>query len=154
MGIALGAGRSDLAWGALILFLTNAAAIIVAGVVVFSAAGSGAAAAERGPHVRRRARMVIAVLVVALLIPLGLTSVRTYRYQRWMNVTETVARASLPAPGWRVTDVHQAGDEIVVVVVGSGDPASIADLRARVSRSVPASVKITLVENNGTTIEL
>src|SRR5664279_330471 len=39
VGITLGSGRLDLAWGAFVLFLVNAAAIIVAGVVVFGAAG-------------------------------------------------------------------------------------------------------------------
>ncbi len=71
VGITLGSGRRDLAWGAFILFLTNAAAIIVAGVIVFTAAGYERAATERGRHPRRRAKILIAVLVVVLIIPLG-----------------------------------------------------------------------------------
>ena len=70
-GITLGDGRPDLAWGAFLLFLTNAAAIIVAGVVVFTAAGyQRDAAAARGVGARRRAKLLITVLVVALVIPL------------------------------------------------------------------------------------
>ena len=91
VGITLGSGRLDLAWGALILFLTNAAAIIVAGVVVFTAAGYQRDAAARGARIGRRAVVFITVFVIALVIPLGLSSLRTYRHERWVNATRTAA---------------------------------------------------------------
>ena len=51
VGITIGSGAWGMAWGALLLFLTNAAAIIVSGVVVFTAAGYQRDAAARGAHI-------------------------------------------------------------------------------------------------------
>ncbi len=135
VGITLGDGRLDLAWGALLLFLTNAAAIIVAGVAVFTAAGYQREAAARGAG--RRAKALIAVLVVALVIPLTITSVRTYRYQRWMEATDVAARHWAAGSGWRLMDVRQEGDEIVATVIGPGEAPSLGPLQAQVRRSVP-----------------
>ena len=154
VGITLGSGRLDLAWGALILFLTNAAAIIVAGVVVFTAAGYQRDAAARGVHAGRRAKVLIAVFVVALVVPLGLTSVRTYRYQTWIGRTDEAARAWVDGTDWRVTDVYQAADEIVLVVIGPDDPPPIDALRDAVRRWVPGHVRVEVVEDSGTTTEL
>ena len=55
VGITLGGGRADLALGAFILFLTNAAAILVAGAVVFTAAGYKREARDRDARAGRRA---------------------------------------------------------------------------------------------------
>lgn len=119
VGITLEAGRTDLAWGALLLFLTNAAAIIVAGMVVFTAAGYHREAAGQGAG--WRAKALIGVLVVLLVVPLTVTSVRTYRYQRWMEATDAATQTWADGTGWRLLHVRQQGDEIVATVVGPGD---------------------------------
>jgi uncharacterized hydrophobic protein (TIGR00271 family) len=154
VGITLGSGRWDLAWGALILFLTNAAAIIVAGVVVFTAAGYQRDAAARGARVGRRATVLIAVFVVALVIPLALASVRTYRYESWVNATETAVEHWVAGTDWRVTGVHAAGDDIVANVIGPGEPPPIETLRTEVRRSVPTAVTVSVVEDSGQEVEL
>ena len=82
VGITLGGGRADLALGAFILFLTNAAAILVAGAVVFTAAGYKREAQHRDARAGRRATVAIVVLIVVLLVPLAAASVRTLLYER------------------------------------------------------------------------
>jgi uncharacterized hydrophobic protein (TIGR00271 family) len=154
VGITLGSGRLDLAWGAFLTFLTNAAAIIVAGVVVFTAAGYRSVAAERVPRDGRRAKVLITALVIALIIPLTVSSVRTYRYQSWMSATEDAARRWVANTGWRVVDVRQAGDEITVTVIGPGDPPAHETLQAEVRRLVPATVTVRLIEDSGANVEL
>lgn len=154
VGITLGSGRYDLALGALILFATNAAAIIVAGVVVFSAAGFAGVAQGSRPHARRRAFIVIAALVVLLLIPLGAVSSRIYYYQVWMNGTHAAAETWVAGSEWRVEDVRQLGDTIVVTVLGSGDSLPLESFRAAVRRAVPTSVPITLIEGSGHAVQL
>ena len=154
VGIALGSGRLDLAWGALILFLTNAAAIIVAGVIVFTAAGYQRDAAARGAHVGRRARVLIAVFVIVLVIPLTAASWRTYRYEGWVHATEAAAKRWVAGTGWRVTGVHAEGGDIVAGVIGRGEPPPIETLRAEVRRSVPDTVVVRVVEDSGRTVEL
>ena len=154
LGITLGSSRLDLAWGALILFLTNAAAIIVAGVVVFTAAGYHGAAASRRAGAGRRAKILIAVFTILLVIPLGASSLRTYRYQRWMTSTDRAAQRWVRDTGWRIEDVTQVSDGIVISVVGSGQPPDAAVLARAIRRVVPRTVPLQLIEGSGRTIDL
>ena len=154
VGITLGSGRFDLARGALILFLTNAAAIIVAGVVVFSAAGYRQLAGARTPGIGRRAKLLVAALIVLLVIPLGLSSWRTYRYERWVDATDRATRAWVQGTSWQVTDTAQVGSDIQTSIMGSGRRLPLADLRRQVRHSVPSSVPVVVVEGSGETLKL
>jgi len=154
VGITLGSGRLDLAWGAFILFLANAAAIIVAGVAVFTAAGYARVAAERGQRPGRRAKILIAAFVIVLLVPLGAASLRTYRYERWIGATETAAGRWVSGTGWRVESVKQAGGDIVITAVGPGDPPPTDGLKAGVRSKVPQRIGVRMLEGSGKTIDL
>jgi len=154
VGITLGAGRLDLAWGALLLFLTNVAAILVAGTITFGAAGYARAAAQRDLRVARRARAFIVVLVVALLVPLSIASLRTSRYEGWAYATNSAARTWVEGSDWKLDSVHVVGDTIVITVLGAGDPPPLDELRSAVRDKVPDRVPVELVEESGTTTEL
>jgi len=154
VGITLGSGRTDLAWGAFILFLTNAAAIIVAGVVVFSAAGYERVATERGRHPRRRAKVLIGVFVFVLIIPLGAASLRTYAYERWVGITADAAGQWVSGTGWRVDNVEQVGGDIIITAVGPGDLPPTDELRKAVRAEVPQRVDVRMIEGSGSTIDL
>ena len=154
VGITLGSGRLDLAWGALILFLTNAAAIIVAGVAVFTAAGYQRVAAERGMHPGRRAKVLIAVFVIVLLIPLSIASLRTFRYEQWIGATESASQQWVTGTGWQVESVKQEGGDIVITAVGPGDPPPVDSLREAVRSKVPQGIGVSIVEGSGKTIDL
>ena len=154
VGITLGSGRLDLAWGAFLLFLANAAAIIIAGVLVFTAAGYTRVAAARGRQPRRRAKVIITVFVVLLLIPLAGASFRTLEYELWMRTTDDVAHTWVKGTDWKVDSVKQAGSDIVILVVGQGDTPPIDALRAAVRRNVPRSVDVLVIEESGKTTAL
>jgi uncharacterized hydrophobic protein (TIGR00271 family) len=154
VGITLGSGRLDLAWGALLLFLANAAAIIVAGVFVFTAAGYQRDAAARGAHIGRRAKWIIAVLVVVLMAALSVASLRTYAYEVWVGDTQAAAEQWVEGTDWQVDKTQLVGSSIVTVVVGDGELPPVEDLRQSVRKEVPESVKITLIERSGKTIPL
>jgi uncharacterized hydrophobic protein (TIGR00271 family) len=154
VGITLGVGRLDLAWGASILFLTNAAAIIVAGVAVFTAAGYERVATERGRRPGRRAKLLIAVFVIVLLIPLGAASLRTLRYEKWTGATQSASEQWVRGTGWRVESVEQKGGAIVITAVGPGDSPPIDSLKAAVRAKVPPRVDVQMIEGSGSTISL
>ena len=154
VGITLGSGRLDLAWGAFLLFLTNAAAIIIAGVLVFTAAGYARVAVARGRQPRRRAKVIITVFVVLLLIPLAGASFRTLEYELWMRTTDDVAHTWVKGTDWKVESVKQAGSDIVILVVGQGDTPPVDALRAAVRRDVPRSVDVLVIEESGRTTAL
>jgi uncharacterized hydrophobic protein (TIGR00271 family) len=154
VGITLGSGRLDLAWGAFLLFLTNAAAIIIAGVAVFTAAGYGRVATERGLHPGRRAKVLIAVFVVVLLVPLSVASLRTYRYERWIGATETAAGRWVQGTNWHVESVTQTGGAIVITAIGPGSTPPVDSLKTAVRAKVPAGITVHLVEGSGNTVPL
>ncbi len=154
VGISLGAGRLDLAWGSLLLFLTNVAAILVAGTAVFGAAGYAQEASDRDPRVARRARAFIVVLVVALVVPLGVASLRTWRYERWVNHATAAAEQWVDGTAWRLDSVRVSGDEVVITVLGAGEAPPLDELKDAVRGRVPAGVPVKLVEESGRTTEL
>jgi len=154
VGITLGSGAWGMALGAFILFLTNAAAIIVAGVVVFTAAGYQRDAAARGAHIGRRAKWVIAVLVIILVVGLSAASLRIYAYQVYVNDTETAVQAWAEGSQWTVETVDLVGTGIVATAVGPEDPPSLEELKQAVRARVPGSVPVTIVLGNGRNVHL
>jgi len=152
-GIALGSGRLDLALGAFLLFLTNAAAIMLGGMVVFTAAGYERAA-SRAPAKVHYARFIVAALIVVVVVPPTISSVRSYRYLRWADATEAATRSWVEGTGWHVASVDRVGDEIVATVIGQGSPPAIPDFRKLVRRSVPRDVTVRLIESNGTNVTI
>ncbi len=154
VGITLGSWRLDLALGAFILFLTNAAAIIVAGIVVFTAAGYQRDAAARGAHVGRRAKWIIAIFVVVLVIPLAATSYRTYQYQEWQSDVTQAAAAWAEGTDWKIEQVRQAGSDIIIMAVGPGTHPITQGLVRDVRRTVPESVKVLLLAGTGDEVAL
>ena len=154
VGITLGSGRLDLAFGAFILFLTNAAAILVAGTLVFTTMGYRKDARNLDARAGRRASIAIAILVVALLVPLGAASVRTLFYERWTNAAQAATENWVTGTEWRLDTVDLAGGKIVVTVIGPGAAPDIQRLKAAIRRKVPDSVSVKVIEASGTTEEL
>jgi len=149
VGITLGGGRADLAFGAFTLFLANAAAILVAGTVVFTAAGYKREAHQRDARAGRRATIAIVILVVVLLVPLAGGSARTFLYERWMDAAQAAAEEWVAGTEWHVDAVTLAGDEIVVTVIGPGAAPGIDALRDEIRRDVPDSVPVRVIEEAG-----
>jgi len=111
-------------------------------------------AAARGRRPGRRAKFFIAVLVVALLVPLGAASLRTLRFEQWIGSTETAARQWVKGTGWRIEAVKQVGDGIDITTIGPGEPPPIASLQRAVRAEVPPHVVVRVVEGSGKTVEL
>ncbi len=154
VGITLGGGRSDLAFGAFTLFLANAAAILVAGTVVFTAAGYKREARHRDARSGRRATIAIVILVVVLLVPLAGGSVRTFLYERWTGAAQAAAEEWVAGTGWHVDAVTLSGDDIVVTVIGPGAAPGIDRLRDEIRKDVPDFVPVKLIEETGRTTPL
>ena len=154
VGITIGSGAWSMAFGALILFLTNAAAIIVSGILVFTAAGYQRDAAARGAHIGRRAKWIIAVLVVILVAGLAVASARTYAYQLYVDDTQTAAEAWAQGSAWTVENVSLVGSSVVASAVGPGDPPPIEQLKKAVRAKVPANVPVTIILGNGRNVNL
>ena len=149
VGITAGLGSYDLAFGALVLFLSNVVAILVAGVLVFSAAGYQQEAIEQDPHLRKRAVWVVVAGLIALLIPLGFASIRVIEYDRWTRSVTSATERWLTGSDWKLESTQISGSAIVVTISGRGPIEPIEDLRRDIRRSVPRSVEIRLLEQAG-----
>jgi len=154
VGITLGSWRLDLALGAFILFLTNAAAILIAGAIVFSAAGYRREAEDRDEKAGHRARIAIVVLLIVLVVPLGASSAQILLYERWTGDTETAAQQWITGTDWKLETVTQSSNEIVIDVIGPGTPPPLAQLKAAVRKRVPESVPVKVIEDSGRTEKL
>jgi len=154
VGITLGSWRLDLALGAFILFLTNAAAILIAGAIVFSAAGYRREAEDRDEKAGHRARIAIVVLLIVLVVPLGASSAQILLYERWTGDTEKAAQQWITGTDWKLETVTQSSNEIVIDVIGPGTPPPLAQLKAAVRKSVPESVPVKVIEDSGRTEKL
>jgi uncharacterized hydrophobic protein (TIGR00271 family) len=154
VGITLGGGRPDLAWGAFMLFLTNAAAILVAGVAVFTAAGYRSAAKDADLRAGHRARILIAVLLVVLVAPLGYASLRTWRWEVWTSRAQVDTARWLEGSDWHLQNVTVTGGDIVIEVFGPDSPPPVAALRKELRRHIPPQVPIVVHGENGTSTDL
>jgi uncharacterized hydrophobic protein (TIGR00271 family) len=154
VGITLGGGRVDLALGAFLLFLTNAAAILIAGAVVFTAAGYKREALHRDARAGRSATIAIAILVVLLVVPLAGASVRTLQYELWTQAAQGDAEQWVAGTEWHVDAVTVSNDEIAVTVIGPGDPPSRDALQEAIRQDVPDHVPVKVIEEAGRTTPL
>ena len=154
VGITIGAWQLDLALGAFILFLANAAAILIAGAIVFTAAGYRREAEDRDERAGHRARIAIVVLVIVLVVPLGASSVQILLYERWTQQTESATQQWVAGTAWTLEAVTQSSNEIVINVIGPGEPPPLATLKAAVRKSVPERIPVTIIEDSGRTEKL
>jgi uncharacterized hydrophobic protein (TIGR00271 family) len=154
VGITVGQGAGQLAFGALVLFLSNVVAILVAGVVVFTAAGYRQEAIEHEPRLRRRAIWVVVAGMVALLIPLGLASYRVVEYDRWTSAATDATERWVGRSGWTFGSTQVSGDTIVITIVGRGPTPPLDRLRTAIRRSIPRSVAVQLIEESGGNVGL
>jgi hypothetical protein len=147
-----GAPRQSLA--ALLLFTTNVAAILASGIVVMAlyrirrVSGQPAAPAAR----YRGAVAVIAALLLAVIVPLTISSNRIDQTTIRQTDVQAVAEHWASGAGWSVTGVTVNGDQVLIQATGPNpvpgraalrhdlDAAGLNGLSVRVSL-VPASYK-------------
>jgi uncharacterized hydrophobic protein (TIGR00271 family) len=154
VGITLAYGRFEMAGGALLLFLTNVAAILVAGVAVFTAGGYNREAVAEDHRIRRRARILLPLFLVVLVVPLGYTSFRTARYNQWTDHSRQATQSWLEDSATRIDDVEVVGSDIFIRVIGPGDAPSLGQLRERIRQKVPDRVDVWIIEDSGETYKL
>ncbi|MBK9178598.1 MAG: DUF389 domain-containing protein [Acidimicrobiales bacterium] len=131
VGLTLEGGAPSQSLGALLLFLTNVAAILLSGVVVMALYRVPRAASRSQilkPVSRRRAVLVVVVMVVAVSVPLAATSVRVASDTVRRGEVANVARDWAGPAGWRIATVDSTEGAMVVRARGplpSPDPDAL-----------------------------
>ena len=121
VGITAGGGERDLAFGALLLFITNLLAIVLAAGTTFSIAGFGAYRSARVKAEGVLAGAVLVTLLVVIAIPLALNALDRYGLSEQNRVAAAVIEKWDPALTIDRLVVNPTRDPMRVTIALSGD---------------------------------
>jgi uncharacterized hydrophobic protein (TIGR00271 family) len=132
VGVGLAQGELAAASGAMLLFITNFLAILIAGGLVFALLGLNSATMQRLTREGRRwAFLLIALAIMFVTIPLGSTSIRFYEENLVKRETIRLTLDWLQGTGYGINQVRVAGDQVNLVIYGSGDRPLLSELGDR-----------------------
>ncbi len=138
VGVLLQVGRYSDASQALLLFGTNVAAIIVTGTVVLALYRVRTIAIESG-HVAegigKGTIAVVAGLLVVVIVPLFIGTIRVAYDQYVQRQVEPVAASWATSIGWDVTDVRVVNGDIEIVALGPPPEAKADGLRVALNEA-------------------
>ncbi|WP_255513606.1 TIGR00341 family protein [Homoserinibacter sp. GY 40078] len=150
VGVALGHGDTDAAFGAFTLFGSNVVALIVAGSLVFTLAGYARRSPGGDERRRRRSYLIVAALTVGMTLPLAANSLLTIIAERWIADATAISRDWLAVkPEARVTGVELQGTGLVVEIRSPDtelpDTGALRDaLHEEIPTFIPVSIELTL----------
>jgi uncharacterized hydrophobic protein (TIGR00271 family) len=122
VGIGLAEGEVGVAGGAMLLFLTNFFSILLAGGAVLGLLGLSTAATEGlRSAARKRAFLFIAIGILLVAIPLAGTTQEVYEQALIRRDTAQWAVEWLEGTEYSVSRVEVGGDQVNLIIYGSGD---------------------------------
>jgi uncharacterized hydrophobic protein (TIGR00271 family) len=121
-GILLSAGQVDLAMGSLLLFVTNYFAILITGTLVFGLMGyPGVSMVPKSMRSRRVAIALIAVMIILIAIPLGLTGRGVAEATIAENRAAQATKAWIAGTGYKYVSTQVGNQTVNILITGSGD---------------------------------
>ena len=131
VGLTLESGAPRQSLAAFLLFTTNVAAILASGIVVMALYRvhrvSGQTTAPAFHY--RGAVAVIAALLLAVIVPLSISSNRIDKTTIRQSDVQAVAGHWASAAGWSVTGVTATGDQVLIEATGPSPAPDLAVLR-------------------------
>ena len=156
VGVSLGQGQFDAAFGASMLFLSNVVALIIAGSLVFTLAGY-----PRDPEAvvganRRRAYTVVGVLTAVVAIPLVVNSLIIAFVASWTVTLHSVTNDWLDGTkGASITGVSWNGLQATVGVESpGGELPPLEEYREDLAGKLPSFVSVSLDVQSGGQVEV
>jgi uncharacterized hydrophobic protein (TIGR00271 family) len=135
VGMTLEAGRTDLARGALLLYVTNLVAIVASGVLVFLLTGFAPPRRLATTSTRVLAGgLLTVVLMIAVAVPLTLASVDASADARDREDVEGAVRSWISSTGDEIDEVDIDGSSVIVRVFGFESPPPTGPLQQRVQQ--------------------
>ncbi|MBL8415550.1 MAG: DUF389 domain-containing protein [Propionivibrio sp.] len=121
VGILLGADRPELAFGSLLLFVTNYFAILLTGSFVFGLMGFPAPVLSGAtPRVRQLAITTVVLMIAIIAVPLGLASRTVIRDSLVESRVTEAAKSWTAGTGYHLKSVTANDKTVSVVVAGTG----------------------------------
>jgi len=145
-GILLSSGRTALALGSALLFVTNYVAILLTGSLVFGLMGYPRIAFVGRTRAGKRAALAIAIaMLVVLLVPLGWSSLKLYIARTVEDRATVAAKTWVAGSGYRFVSANVDDMKLTIVIAGTGampDRSVLAtSLEGTVSR-LPVHVEV------------
>lgn len=129
VGVGLSEGEWQVAYGAMLLFVTNFLSILLAGGGLLVLLGlSKASTTGLGANARRRAFAIIAAGTLVVAIPLAMTSFQVASETRAGLKAQKLARFWLQKTDFELIRVDVDGRHVRMVITGPGDPPSLSDI--------------------------
>jgi uncharacterized hydrophobic protein (TIGR00271 family) len=153
VGICLGQGAPSLAFGALVLFLSNFLSLVFAGSFVFTTLGyTGESRRGRG---RRAKQLTWTALTVLVLVPLAGNSLLTLAYSRLEELVTTSAEQWVSAAnGAELVGVDHQGLTVTIRVSAPGDLPPTSELKAALDGDLPPGFVVVLERTVGERVDL
>jgi len=147
VGIGLAEGDWSTAGGAMLLFLTNFLSILLAGGGLLALLGLRVtrAAKKKDPGARRRAFIFVAIGVLLITIPLGLSTRQVFEQNRIKQETIQAAQAWMAGSGYEISQVQVSGNHVDLVIHGSGEHPAVSELGERLDASLEQRFDLSLI---------
>ncbi len=143
VGIGLSGGEWVVAWGAMLLFLTNFLSILLAGGGVLALLGLSAASTKKlTGTARRKAFIYIGIGTLLVSLPLAATSIQVATESLAELQTRQFAQRWLDQTGFELIRVDAGDQEIEVTITGSGELPPPADLGESLQSALSPTVKL------------
>ncbi|MEF3404638.1 TIGR00341 family protein [Agromyces sp. CCNWLW203] len=156
VGVSLGQGQFDAAFGSSMLFLSNVVALIIAGSLVFTLAGYPRDPEAIADANRRRAYTIVGVLTAVVAIPLVVNSLIIAFVASWTVSLRSATDDWLEGTaGASVTGVTWSGLQATVDVESpDGEVPPLEAYREDLAGSLPSFVSVHLDVKAGSRIEV
>jgi hypothetical protein len=129
----------------MLLFLTNFLSILLAGGGTLALLGLSAASTKAlHTNARRKAFIYITVGILLVAIPLAVTSYRVGEESIAEYQTRQLARIWLDQSTFDISRIEADGNQVELVISGSGDPPPLPDLGINVQSALDPEIKIRL----------
>jgi uncharacterized hydrophobic protein (TIGR00271 family) len=143
VGVCAGQGAFALAFGALLLFVSNLLALVLIGALVFTVVAQDGSLGERAAVSRRKAYVTLSILMLAIVVPLLANTASAILLAVWTSrVQSTAAAWAAQEPGTVIQDLEVKLNDVHLKVLSPGKLPDPADLVSDLEGLIPDGVTI------------
>jgi uncharacterized hydrophobic protein (TIGR00271 family) len=145
VGLGLAGAEWNVAWGAMLLFLTNFLSILLAGGGTLALLGLSAASTKQlQKDKRRRAFIFVIIGVLIVAIPLAATSIQVAQETIAQYQTKTLMKQWLSQSNLELNRINVNGNQIEVIISGDGDTPPLSDLTTSLQSTLDPQIQLEL----------
>jgi uncharacterized membrane protein len=146
VGLGLSGGEWGVAWGAMLLFLTNFLSILLAGGGTLALLGLSAASTKQlESDKRRKAFIFVAIGVLIVALPLAATSIRVAQETIAEYQTRTLTQQWLKQTSYEVNRIEADGNQVDVIITGFGETPPLTDLATEMQSTLNPDIQVRLI---------